>query len=158
MGWWRIDPETGKPAERGRSKLSRPPGFVLLNAVPGADDSEEAHYLGDGAWDMVDDTVRQIKELLGERPRPSEEEARRLFWDRTIPPSLSALGRQATRSLLKLVEDMWADLDDCYDWDWNRPPRPAEKKWLCEGAVEGLARAAADDADAGKAFGGGDRS
>jgi hypothetical protein len=138
MGWWRIDPDTGKPLKKGRSKLSRPPDFVVLNAVPGVDDSADAHYLGDGAWDMVDDTVRQVKELIGEAPRLSEDEARRLFMDRVIPPSLVGLGPEAAQRLLQIVEMMWADLDDCYDWDWGRPPRPAEKKWLCESAVEGI--------------------
>jgi hypothetical protein len=59
-GWWRIDPKTGKPLEQERSKLSRPPDFVLLNAVPGVDDSADASYLGDGPGDMVADAVRQI--------------------------------------------------------------------------------------------------
>jgi hypothetical protein len=140
MGWWRIDPDTGLPLPEGRSKLSRPPDFVLLNAVPGVDDGEEAHYLGDGPWDMVDDTIREIKALLGDRPRPSGEEARRLFRDRVIPPGLAGLGRGDAERLLRAVEELWADLDDCYEWDWGRPPRPAEKKWLCEAAVEGLAR------------------
>jgi hypothetical protein len=34
MGWWRIDPESGNPAEDTASAMSRPPDFVLLNAVP----------------------------------------------------------------------------------------------------------------------------
>ena len=91
MGWWRIDPDTGQPLPEGRSKLSRPPDLVLLNAVPGVDGSEEAHYLGDGPWDMVDDAVREVEALLGDRPRPSGEEARRLFRDRVIPPGLAGL-------------------------------------------------------------------
>ena len=53
MGWYRIDPATGKAAKEGHSKLSRPPEVVLLNAVPGVDDDEAHCYLGDGPWDMA---------------------------------------------------------------------------------------------------------
>jgi hypothetical protein len=145
VGWWRIDPDSGKPLRDSPSKLSRPPDFTLLNAVPGVDDSAEAHYLGDGAWDMVGETVRQVKELLGDDPGLSEDEARRLFLDRVVPPAVAGLGSDVVQDLLQIVEEMWADLDDCYNWDWGRPPRPAERKWLCESAVEGLTKPPGDE-------------
>jgi len=64
MGWWRIDPDTGKPLRDGHSRLSCPPGFVLLNALPGVDKDEEAHYLGDSPWDMAYSAVNKIKAVI----------------------------------------------------------------------------------------------
>lgn len=87
MGWWRIDPETGMPAG-APSRLSRPPEFVLLNAVPGADDDAVAPYLGDGPWDLAADTARQIETVLGAARQLSEDEVRRLLLEHLVPPGV----------------------------------------------------------------------
>ena len=138
MGWWRIDPATGKPAEGARSQLSQPPGFVLLNAVPGSDDDDEADYLGDGPWDMVASYVGKIEEVLGGSARPTVEEARGLFLDRVLPAAMQSLPSASRQGVLRLIEEMWADIDWCYDEDWERPARPAERKWIGENAVRRL--------------------
>src|SRR5262249_32203518 len=128
MGWWRIDPETGKPLKEGRSRLSRPPGFVLLNAVPGVDQDEEAHYLGDGPWDMVASTVDEIGGLIISMQRPSADEVRKLFLDRVIPQGFVRLNSEAAESLLRAVDELWKSVDWCYEDDWERPARPAERR------------------------------
>jgi hypothetical protein len=138
MGWWQIDPATGMPLRDSFSKLSRPPGFNLLNAVPGVDDEEAAHYLGDSPWDMAYSAVSGIKELLGQRQSPTAEEARALFLNRIIPPSLAKLPPEMTAQLLELVDSMWKSVDLCYEDDWGRPARPAEKKWVGKYAVDRL--------------------
>jgi hypothetical protein len=138
MGWWRIDPETGMPAEGARSKLSRPPEFVLLNAVPGVDDEAEAYYLGDGPWDMAAAAANDVGQLLGAAPRPSDDELRRLFLERVLPAALAGLDSRSADRLLQVVDEMWKDVDGCYEDDWERPARPAEKKWVCEYAVDSL--------------------
>jgi hypothetical protein len=140
MGWWPIDPDTGKSVEGASSGLSRPPDFTLLNAVPGIDDDDAAHYLGDGPWDMVASYVGKIEKLIGDRKRPSEQEAQRLFADRILPPALATLPAESRQRLLRLVEELWGDIDGCYEDDWERPARPAEKKWICRHAVHRLAR------------------
>jgi len=131
MGWWRIEPETGMPARESSSKLSRPPDFVLLNAVPGIDDEEEAHYQGDGPWDMAYSASDVIKKVLGARQLPTVEETRELFLNRTVPTSLAELADP----LLQAVDEMWKDVDWCYEDDWGRPARPAERRWVAEYAV-----------------------
>jgi hypothetical protein len=139
MGWWRIDPETGEPAAEGSSKLSRPPEFVLLNAVPGVDASDDAHYLGDGPGDMAWGTARQLAELLGPEARLSAEDIRRLLLDRVVPPSLDQAPAEVRSRAIQIVDEFWPDIDDCYEFDWDRPARPAERRWVCEYVLEALA-------------------
>jgi hypothetical protein len=141
MGWWKIDPETGYPLKEGHSRLSRPPEFVLLNAVPGVDDDEEAHFLGDSPWDMVADAVNQIKRLHISEQRLSADEVRKLFLDRVVPPTLTTPKRENGDSVLRIVDELWKDVDWCYQETWERPARPAERRWICEDAVERLAGA-----------------
>lgn len=138
MGWWRIDPTTGEPASDSRSKLSQPPDFALLNAVPGIDDEKEAHYLGDGPWDMVFSAVSSIGKVLGAKQQFTEEEARGLFFKRIIPASLAVLPPKLARELVQIVDEMWKDVDGCYEDDWERPVRPLEKRWIGEYAVSRL--------------------
>jgi hypothetical protein len=138
MGWWQIDPETGKPAQDFRSKLSKPPDFVLLNAVPGVDDKRDAHYLGDEPWDMAETMVSELQKLFSGVPRPFEEEIRRLLLDRLIPTSLAGLDTESTDHLLQSVDEMWKDVDYFYQEDWGRPSHTAEKKWICEFAIRRL--------------------
>src|SRR5947209_3601707 len=103
MGWHRIDPETGMPLEGGHSKLSRPPEFVLLNAVPGADDDEDGdHFLGDGPWDMASSAVQKVEALIGSTPRPTEDEADRLFLERVLPQSFASLPPDSAEAILRL--------------------------------------------------------
>jgi hypothetical protein len=147
MGWWRIDPATGKPARESSSKLSRPPNFVLLNAVPGVDDEQEAHYLGDGPWDMAYLAVQRIRKVLGARQPPTAEEARGLFLNRAIPASLGKIAPRLAARLLEAVVGMWKSVDGCYEDDWERAARPAERRWVAEYAVKRLTTAEPDEAE-----------
>ncbi len=85
MGWWKIDPNTGGPAEDGQSKLSQPPDFTLLNAVPGVDDEENATYLGDGPLDMASTLLDELDSVLGGRFQMSGDEFRALFSSALCP-------------------------------------------------------------------------
>ncbi len=122
------------------SQLSRPPDRALLNAVPGVDDDDQADYLGDGPWDMVASYVGRIEKVLGGSAPPSAEEARKLLMDRVLPRAMQSLPAASRQRVLRLIEEMWSDIDWCYDEDWERPARPAERKWICESAVRRLAQ------------------
>lgn len=106
--------------------------------MPGVDSGEGSHYLGDGPWDMVYSTVGEIKALITSMQQPSEEEVRKLFLDRVIPQAFVELKPEAAESLLRAVDDLWKDIDWCYEEDWERPARPAERRWICEDAVRRL--------------------
>ncbi|HEY7423458.1 MAG TPA: hypothetical protein VH682_04380 [Gemmataceae bacterium] len=138
MGWWRIDPQTGKPLNDCPSRLSHSPDFVLLNAVPGVDGDEEAHYLGDDPWDMACSAVDEIDAVIVGMPRPSKDEVRQLLLERVIPQTFMQLKSEAIANLLRVVDELWRNVDWCYEEDWERPARPAEKRWVCEYAVRRL--------------------
>ena len=93
----------------------------------------------------------EIKYLLANTqpptPLPTKAEATNLFMDRVLPPSLSGLGAETTERLLQLVDETWADVDDCYEFDWDRAARPAERKWVCEYAVQRLTEPGPDERD-----------
>ena len=135
MGWWQIDPDTGKPAEGAGSKLSRPPEFTLLNAVPGVDDDEATYYLGDGPWDMAGSAVDELRGLIGVSQHLSDDEARLLFSDRRLPVVMQRLPEESRQAILAIVENMWANVDGCYEDDWERSARPSAR---CEYAVRQL--------------------
>ena len=101
-----------------------------------------SHFLGDGPLDMAYLLSGEIKDLFANTqpptPLPTKAEATKLFMDRVLPPSLSGLGAETTERLLQLVDETWADVDDCYEFDWDPAARPAERKWVCEYAVQRL--------------------
>src|SRR5262249_23082832 len=130
-----INPETGEPLRGATSSLSRPPEFVLLNAVPGVDGSEGACYLGDGPSDMVSTLPAEFAAIVGPHVSWSAAQISTLFLNGRVP---HGVGARAKAQLKKAVKAFWADIDDCYDFDWERPALPAEKRWICEEAVERL--------------------
>ena len=132
MGWWKIDPETGKPATGAQSALSRAPDAVLLNAVPGVDDELAACYLGDAPWDVASTVAGELEAVTGARPL-SDEQLRDLFLRRVVPPGVVT---EAAARLLQVVDTFWSDIDGCYEDDWDRPARPAEKRWVGEYVVK----------------------
>ncbi len=135
MGWWQIDPQTGMPAQAAQSALSRPPEFVLLNAVPGVDDLETACYLGDGPWDMASTLPNEIQEVIGDPITWSPDEIRRLLLNGQIP---SGLEDEQSAELNRVVEAFWQDIDTCYEDDWERGSLPAERRWICEAIIPRL--------------------
>jgi hypothetical protein len=140
MGWWKIDPETGFPVKDAHSALSHPPDFVLLNAVPGVDSEDAACYLGDGPWDMASTVPGEVEAVIGAGRSLSAEELRDLLLRRAVPASVADRRPEITAQLLQVVDAFWKDIDDCYEFDWERPTRPAEKRWVCEYAVECLSQ------------------
>ena len=136
MGWWRIDPDTGEPLKEGRSKLSRPPDLVVLNAVPGVDDDETACYLGDGCWDMASTVPAEVEAVTGDALSLSDKQLRDLLLRRVLPPGVAGSPSEIGAQLLQVADAFWKDIDSCYKDDWGRPARPAEKRWVCEYVVE----------------------
>ena len=136
MGWWKIDPGTGMPLKEGHSALSRPPEFVLLNAVPGVDSEEGAFYLGDSPWDLVSTIPREIEGVIGTARSLSDEGVRDLLLRRVVPRSVVEWRPEAAARLLQVVDAFWKDIDDIYAEDWGRPSRPAERRWICEYLLE----------------------
>jgi hypothetical protein len=135
MGWHKIDPKTGAPAKDAHSKLSQPPDFVLLNAVPGADDNDADCYLGDGPWDMASTVPAEIKEVIGDLSQLSDEQIRELLLRRVVPSSVGGDKSDIGVKLLHVVDAFWSDIDSCYEDDWDRPAKPDEKRWICENVL-----------------------
>src|SRR5262245_19290253 len=119
MGWWKIEPETGMPAKDSRSTLSRPPEFVLLNAVPGADDDDAPCYLGDGPWDMASTVPEEVDNVTGTDFLLSAAELRDLLLQRVVPSRLIDARLELSARLLQVVDAFWNDIDDCYEYDWR---------------------------------------
>lgn len=132
MGWHKIDPKTGAPAKDAHSALCQPPDFVLLNAVPGVDDHENDCYLGDGPWDMASTMPAEIAAVTGDRLHPSDEQLRDLLLRRIVPPGVGGERSEIGGKLLQVVDAFWKEIDSCYEDDWERPAKPAEKRWICE--------------------------
>ena len=136
MGWWKIDPETGMPAKDSHSALSRPPDFVLLNAVPGVDDDDAACYLGDPPWDLASTIPGEVEAVTGAALSLSDEQLRDLLMRRVVPPSVIDARPEIEARLLQVADLFWQDIDELYEDDWGRAARPAEKRWVCQYAVE----------------------
>jgi hypothetical protein len=132
MGWWKIDPQTGKPVKDARSALGRAPESVLLNAVPGVDDEAAACYLGDAPWDIASTVPKKLAAATDGARALSDDQLRDLFLRRAVPPGVA----EAAAQLLRVVDAFWSDIDGCYEDDWERPARPAEKRWVCEYVVK----------------------
>jgi len=135
MGWHRIDPKTGEPVKGGHSALSKPPDFVLLNAVPGIDDNDADCYLGDGPWDMASSVPGEIEEATGGELEFSDNQVRELLFKRVVPASAGGERSAIGVKLLAIVDAFWKDIDSCYEDDWDRPAKPAEKRWICENVI-----------------------
>lgn len=136
MGWHKIDPKTGAPAKDAQSALSQPRDFVLLNAVPGVDDDDADCYLGDGPWDMASTVPGEIEAATGDAVQFSDDELRELLLQRSVPAGVGGERSEIGVKLLQLVDAFWRDIDSCYEDDWERPAKPAEKQWICENVVE----------------------
>src|SRR5262249_42651148 len=141
MGWWRIDPDTGMPQQDSRSKLSTP-DWVLLNAVPGVDDEQEAYYLGDFPCDCAADMADELAAFL-RRHRllcPTLEELMALVLDGVVPPSFSPVGKRPVKELLTSQDELWAAIDGAYQEDWGRPARRRERAAACREYLERLTK------------------
>src|SRR5262245_930000 len=121
MERWQFHPE---PSEEVRKALSE--GECV------------AHYLGEAPWEIVDDAIRLVDQMLADQSPLSESEARRLVQMESAPPRLAALGSGIADRFFQIIADMWVDLDWCYKNAWGRPPLPVEKEALCLKAVGNL--------------------
>lgn len=142
MGWWRIDPKTGMPLTNKPSKLSRKK-LVLLNAVSGVDDDVAGYYLGDGPWDMAYSVSRKIAAAADRKWRRGE--VRALLMKKVLPRGLKV---KARARLKKAVDQFWKSVDYCYDHAWQRPALPAERRWVCDYAVQRVVPGEDDARDA----------
>jgi hypothetical protein len=137
MGWWKIDPATGKPLKESCSALSRPPDFMLLNAVPGVDNKAGAHYLGDAPWDFAGSFVHELKQVLGEWPVISVGDAEKFFSSGALPKSFG-LEAPTAKDLQVRVKRFWQEIDELYRDEWDRRATEAEKRWIRDYACHDL--------------------
>jgi hypothetical protein len=131
MGWWKIN-----NVRQGQIDGSHVTGSRLLNAVPGRE-TRENYYNGDGPSDSLGDAVDQILAILGLTiPKPgskdviqgiAQQELLDLLLRRTVPAQFV----QHASALLKAVDDLWADVDEQYQEDWERNPYPEEREAIC---------------------------
>jgi hypothetical protein len=135
MGWYKIDPHTGKPLQDSPSKMSTP-DTVLLNAVPGVDAAVGDCYLGDGPWDMSSTMPTEIADVVGDEVTLSDDELRALLLCREVPASVGGARSEVGDELLQVVAEFWEDIDSCYEDDWERPAQEAEKRWISEFVIE----------------------
>jgi len=119
MGWWQIDPEKGMPL---RTSGKHP-------------EDVDACYTGDTPWDAVSYSVDDLRKLLGETAEFSPEEAGRLFLERAVPPWVDP---EKAADVLRIVDEMWAEVDGCYEDDGGRKAKPPERRVAAEEAVHCL--------------------
>lgn len=131
MGWWKIN-----SPRRGQIDRSHDTGGRLLNAVPGRDTAEN-HYNGDGPADSMGEAADKVLGVVGIAvPKPgsgakvegiSKRECLDLFLERTAPARFARQGDE----LLEVVSDVWEDIDEQYQEEWERPPYPEEREGIC---------------------------
>lgn len=134
MGWWKIDPKTGKSPEKGRGSKLSPPGMELLNAVPGVDDAPGNHYLGDTNWDFAADLAKQLAGPLLAGQAPLTDEGLRDLLLNSFGPG--EWPEDVAARVFEAVDLFWRDLDAVYQEDWNRSTTEPEKRWTAENVVE----------------------
>lgn len=120
------------------SSLSREPDFVLLNSVPGADNADDACYLGDGPSDMISTMPGELAAIVGPAASCSADDLRALFEHSRVPAGVNA---DQAAQLEASIKSFWAGIDGCYEDDWDRPALPAERRWIAEEAVGRIVRA-----------------
>jgi hypothetical protein len=69
----------------------------------------------------------------------SDDEARRLIYDRELPQSVREYA-DASAELLKLVEDLWKSVEHIYREKWGRPLMPVERRLVADLAIWVLRR------------------
>ncbi|MGC4005835.1 MAG: hypothetical protein QM811_23035 [Pirellulales bacterium] len=131
MGWWKIDPATGKPL--GENSTLSSPEMRLLNAVPGVDARPGDHYQGDAPWDIAAQTVAELTAACGNARPLTGEELRKLLAEQVCPGDYDDATAGA---LLTTAAAFRQDLDGVYDDDWGRPATPEETRWTIESAVQ----------------------
>jgi hypothetical protein len=135
MGWWKIDVVTGQSIP-DQPSLASSPDVIVLNAIPGTDDSPLASYLGDVSGDFASDLAGQLCTLPTLQPL-TESELRELLLLAIAPANWTdELAGQA----FDFVEAFWKDLDSVYQDDWERPANEAERRWTAEYVVQGYQR------------------
>ena len=140
MGWWRINPKTGKPLPQARSRLS-PPGVQMLNAIPGVDDEAQACYCGDAPWDIMSLVAPEIAAFLERyRLEPSLDELMAFVLDGAVPPAFASAGAQPAKALQRRVASAWASIDGIFQDTWGRSPRLIERVAACREYLVPLAR------------------
>src|SRR4051812_884909 len=90
LRWWAIDPATGLPPSDGS---------------PSADDQSQ-HYLGDEVLDDAGTVADDIAATFGAHRYFSDDEVRRLIFQRELPASVRPYA-EASAELLKSVDDLW---------------------------------------------------
>jgi hypothetical protein len=99
--------------------------------------------VGNAPWNVVEDVMEEVGQLLDGQLRLGEGEAC-LLVQGTVPPRLAAL-KPVADQIAGLVAQMWAELDACYWEVWDRGPFPGESEALADKAVTCLCRRVQDE-------------
>ena len=124
MGWWQIDPATGMPLRTS----GKDPAQV------------DECYTGDSPWDAAAGSMEELRELVGDAEF-TPDEAKRLVFNRIVPDWVDP-GDAA--EVLRIVDAMWDEVDDCYEESWERKAKPLEKRVAGEQAIWSLTGAEDD--------------
>jgi hypothetical protein len=135
MGWWKVESTTGMPLRNGKSKRSAD-RCVVLNALPGVDDDKNACLIGDGPLDMIDVAIAKIRPLIPTGVQIPHSEWMQLATKKQVPTSL----KSSTKDIKHIVVALWDNVYGCYEDDWDRKPRLAERVVLTNRFVDGLSK------------------
>jgi hypothetical protein len=112
--WWRVAPQSGERLDGAVAKSDSP-----------------TFYLGDGPLSAASLAALAIEAGFNPARHFSDDEVRRLWLDREVPASVRPYA-DASEELLQFVNDMWQEVEDCYQRAWNRPPNSVERRLICE--------------------------
>jgi hypothetical protein len=95
--------------------------------------------LGDEPLDEAGISADNINATFGASRYFSDEETRRLIYDRELPQSVRPYA-DASAELLGLVDGLWKSVQQTYKEKWGRPPMPVERALIADFAIWVLRR------------------
>lgn len=130
MGWWEIDPLTG----RSKSATAGASGDGQQEAAAELID-EGQHLMGDSPLDVIDDRAAALRKSFGPQTQFGPAQVRAI----TDPNRVSEL----PDLVRPIVERFWNELDEVYRDQLQRPPTGAERHWCREGLISRLTESSA---------------
>jgi hypothetical protein len=113
-----------------------------LGASSSADGPSQS-WLGDEVLDDAGTVADNIETTFGAHRYFSDDEARRLIFQRELPASVRPHA-EASAELLESVDDLWRWIGQTYREKWDRAATAVERRWIGEFAVSILRPASPD--------------